>query len=383
MSTKKSLPIGTLIMVLIVALALLSVGYALWSETLTITGTVYTGEVDVEFSTYPEEECVDVNGIQVCPEPTEKELAAECTVEWLGPDADSNGDDGADQLVVNIVGMYPSWHCKVKFDVTNTGSVPVHVKWPVATTAIPEWVAADFSTCYQENVQLHQGDTTGICEIDIHFTNDQAPPEASGPITFGWEILAHQWNELPPPVVTDGYTTATQAASMRIKGYNSGAEYYLGPMNIPPSALPRVEANYNDFQTVTQKTYDITFAYDEVENKITSSISSPDAALEWDFDINGAPGCPVANWKVMDILIADSKTDSGVGLQNVVLGGYPLGNFAPPDGLPDALGTPGYKNWSVTGFDFSHSFLLTADMVVDGYIGNEAIKVQFTVGCLP
>ena len=44
---KKSLPIGTMFMVLVIALALLGVGYALWSETLTIPGSVQTGEVDV------------------------------------------------------------------------------------------------------------------------------------------------------------------------------------------------------------------------------------------------------------------------------------------------------------------------------------------------
>jgi hypothetical protein len=36
----------------------------------------------------------------------------------------------------------------------------------------------------------------------------------------------------------------------------------------------------------------------------------------------------------------------------------------------------------VTGFDFSQSFQVTADLVVDGYNGNESIKVEFNVGCL-
>ena len=50
MKRKKALPIGTIFMILVIALAFLGVGYALWSETLTISGTVSTGEVDVEFS---------------------------------------------------------------------------------------------------------------------------------------------------------------------------------------------------------------------------------------------------------------------------------------------------------------------------------------------
>ncbi len=72
MSIRKKLPVGTMFLVLVIALAFLGVGYALWSETLTISGTVTTGEVDVEFSQHPVEECVDVNGVLTCPEPPEK-----------------------------------------------------------------------------------------------------------------------------------------------------------------------------------------------------------------------------------------------------------------------------------------------------------------------
>lgn len=198
MFSKKALPVGTMFMVLVIALALLGVGYALWSETLTIEGSVQTGEVDVQFSTYDPVECVDDNGTLTCPEPAEKADAANCTVEWLGPDGDSQGDDGSDLLKVTVTGMYPSYHCKVRFDVTSTGNVPVHVWLPEATGTIPEWVAADFD-CYEDGVQLHQGDSTGVCAIDIHFTNDQAPEENSGPFTFGWTILATQFNEDPAP----------------------------------------------------------------------------------------------------------------------------------------------------------------------------------------
>ena len=190
-------------LVLVIALAAVGVGYALWSETLTIQGTVQTGEVDVEFSQHPVEECVDVAGVGDClPEVTDdwdKSAAADCSVEWLGSEGeDPSLDNGANLLQVSVTGMYPSYHCKVNFDVTSTGNVPVHVWQPEPTGDIPEWVATDFD-CYEDGVQLHQGGTTGICTIDIHFTNDTAPEENSGPYTFGWTILATQWNEDPAP----------------------------------------------------------------------------------------------------------------------------------------------------------------------------------------
>jgi hypothetical protein len=199
MYSKKALPVGTMFLVLVIALALLGVGYALWSETLTIQGTVQTGEVDVEFSTHPVEECIDINGVLTCPEPLEKADAANCTVEFLGGETDPNGDNGANLLQVTVTGMYPSYHCKVGFDVTSTGNVPVHVWLPEATGDIPAWVATNFEDCYTAGIQLHEGQSTGLCTMDIHFTNDQAPPENSGPITFGWTILATQFNEDPAP----------------------------------------------------------------------------------------------------------------------------------------------------------------------------------------
>ena len=192
----------------------LGVGYALWSETLTIQGTVQTGEVDVEFSTHPVEECIDINGVLTCPEPPEKADAANCTVEFLGGETDPNGDNGANLLQVTVTGMYPSYHCKVGFDVTSTGNVPVHVWLPEATGDIPAWVATNFEDCYTAGIQLHEGQSTGLCTMDIHFTNDQAPPENSGPITFGWTILATQFNEDPAPpleiitVTSGGLTSA-------------------------------------------------------------------------------------------------------------------------------------------------------------------------------
>src|SRR3989304_5319431 len=49
MRASRSLPIGTLFMVLVIALASLGVGYGLWSRTLLIRGVVNTGDVSSVF----------------------------------------------------------------------------------------------------------------------------------------------------------------------------------------------------------------------------------------------------------------------------------------------------------------------------------------------
>lgn len=179
------------------------------------------------------------------------------------------------------------------------------------------------------------------------------------------------------PTVTPGAPDWTKGAGVRYKGYNTGGEIFLGPM-LPPSALPRVEAEYNEFQTVGKKTYTVFFSFDAEENKITAFITYPYVTLEYDFDALEEPGCPASEWDAMEILVRDSRTDSGVALQNVYLESYSLGDF----GMVDRTGTPGWQNWTVAGFDFSQSFIVFADLVVDGFNGNESIKIEFNVGCL-
>jgi hypothetical protein len=195
--SKKALPVGTMFLVLVIALSVLGVGYALWSETLTIEGNVQTGEVDVAIADATVAECVDVNGVLTCPEPAAKADAANCTIEGVGSTV--QGDDGTSLLKVTVTGMYPSYHCKVNFKVKSLGNVPVHVWLPEAVGTIPEWVATNFENCYTDGTQLHQNQSTSACTMDLHFTNAQAPVENSGPYTFSWTILATQWNEDPVP----------------------------------------------------------------------------------------------------------------------------------------------------------------------------------------
>ncbi len=199
--SKKALPFGTMFLVLVIALSVMGVGYALWSETLTIQGNVQTGEVDVAIADATVAECVDVNGVLTCPEPAAKADAANCTIAYGG--STEQGDDGASLLKVTVTGMYPSYHCKVDFKVKSLGNVPVHVWLPEAVGTIPEWVSTNFENCYADGTQLHQNQSTNACTMDLHFTNDTAPLENSGPYTFSWNILATQWNEDPSAPIYD------------------------------------------------------------------------------------------------------------------------------------------------------------------------------------
>jgi hypothetical protein len=196
----KRLPLTMLAMLLIVLLAGLGVAYGLWSETLTIDGTVKTGNVDVEFTNVSlEEKVVDYFwdgpfGTEK-PEPSEKASAANCYYR-----IDNQGKDN-ETLVIWTEGAYPSWRCYVHFDVKSTGSVPVHVFEPKLISQqdddLPEAFWCDFGTQTSSQVpkykQLHTEQAL-TCHIKIHFHNNEGIQENSR-YTFKYTITAKQWNE--------------------------------------------------------------------------------------------------------------------------------------------------------------------------------------------
>ena len=370
----KTNKIGVLFLVTALALAGVGTSYAMWSEIITIDGSVTAGSLDIEWSLegYDDDE---IDG-----KDDTSSIAAYLT------------DDGV--LHVELYGVYPCINYWVDFDVHSVGTVPVHF---ALTCTPPELFDSEIIKIIPDDgyallygydaagnyigTQLHQ-DEHWYGRLNFHITNelwtDVLVPLGwyqGGTFSFEIELMGHQYNECPEdqpfsdPVVTPGEPDwNSKAAGVRYKGFNSGGEIYLGPMT-SGSATPRVETNYNDFGTAGQKTYQLTFSYDNVENEITTSITSPDANLAFDFDTDGSPGSDPSTWDAMEIVVRDSRSDSGAALENVMLDAYALGDFA----TVDKAGTPGWQQWTVTGFDFTQSFTVTADLVVDGYNGNEAI----------
>lgn len=178
------------------------------------------------------------------------------------------------------------------------------------------------------------------------------------------------------PSVSPGYSGLTEAAGVRYRGNSSGNEIYLG---IPDLGVGgnRVETSYpNVYANWQDGTYAITFSFVADENKIVTTIDDGNGdskSLEYDFDDFLAPGCPVTAWNTMDINVVDRLTTGELAFNNAFLNEFPLGNFD----------DEGWKNWTVSGFDFSQSFTVSGDMVVQGWTGSETNKLQIVVGCLP
>jgi len=105
MSARKTLPIGIIVMILMMALAALGVGYAWWTEQLTATGTIQTGSIDVQMESisYSTVDPLDI---------------ATCSSKLSG--------DGK-SMTITIGNAYPGYVCMIDFKLTNHGSVPAKI----------------------------------------------------------------------------------------------------------------------------------------------------------------------------------------------------------------------------------------------------------------
>ena len=138
--------IGLLALALVLALGSLGVGFALWSETLYIEGTVETGTLDAEWS---------FEGYD------DSEIAGK---DYSYAYAYLSGD----WLYVYVYNAYPCIDYYVYFDVHNIGSIPFHI-CPIVCdfTGFPGTV--EISAI--EPFQVHPGDKA-YGTITIHLTND-------------------------------------------------------------------------------------------------------------------------------------------------------------------------------------------------------------------
>lgn len=182
------------------------------------------------------------------------------------------------------------------------------------------------------------------------------------------------------PTITPGQDPGfVTGSALRIKGAN-GPDVYLG-VNIGDGPPNRVQADAGN--PLPSGTYPIRFAFDPAENAVT--LTGPGAVnLTYDFDVLLQPGCATSGWNALVISPRDSRTDGGIGLQNVVLNGTDaLGGFPRPAGAIDVAGAPGQENTTISGIDLSGGFVLEGDLQVQNLNANEALRLEIRAGCIP
>jgi len=225
--------VGLISLVLVLALGALGVGYAAWTDTLTITGTVATGEVDWEFGTcslLDENEPIDPGGDY--PPIGEPDYTCDDGFPWNGAQnayywkLDKNvawgeqlitdNEDGTNHLLeVTLHNAYPCYFNSLSFYPRNTGTIPIKINHVVVkgtmagdviVTSAGSLHRFDFNADGQADFEIQWGDNFGT-----QIEPGGAPPEISfwmhvlqpcpqnllDEFTFTIEVVCVQWDEYP------------------------------------------------------------------------------------------------------------------------------------------------------------------------------------------
>mgnify|MGYP005858980515 CR=1 FL=1 len=175
MNGKRTLPFGLLTIAVVLALALMGIAYAWWDETLTINGTVQTGEVDVAFQNASD----DDEGT----DPGYDKDVADCEVEVA--------EDG-NSMTITIRNGYPSYTCTVSYEFFNAGTIPV--KLYSITETIPDELTVD-QTGPGVGYQLDAGHSV-TATLAIH-VDQEAEENTDYSLSKSFEWV--QWNEYEGP----------------------------------------------------------------------------------------------------------------------------------------------------------------------------------------
>lgn len=235
---KGFLPTGVLFMLLVVALAAIGVGYALWYKVLTIDGTVNTGSVHAKFiAAFTDDDdvvnnvdkdptdlddCEDIGGVDM-----DGDGLTSCDPKESGADADrwdkdvARCDAGIDPDDPNVAwvtktNVYPSYYCTAWFEIENDGTVPVKiasatVNGQPVTPSVPTPFDLDNADGDNDNstgadVEIHLTGLDEECQqiepdeivqmdIDQHILQDAPQGDT---LSYTVEVQLNQWNEPCP-----------------------------------------------------------------------------------------------------------------------------------------------------------------------------------------
>lgn len=174
--------IGVLFLVLMVGMAAVGASYALWSKTITLTGTVATGAVGMEWSPFTTNDELGPDPYWGIGDNSEGKDVASCTVA-----VDPNDPT---KILVTIDNAYPYYSCTVTGDVTNTGTIPIKVYFDENLIA-PGLDIVTTGGFALDGTQVHPTeDIVGGYQINV-----RQDAEQGATLTFGVTVEGRQWNE--------------------------------------------------------------------------------------------------------------------------------------------------------------------------------------------
>lgn len=177
--------IGLICMALVLALGVMGAGLAFWNETLTISGTVATGELDIEFT---ECTCSDTDtdmangGEVVC------DLTDDGDTEPTGSLADMS------KATITISNAYPSYTATCLLTVHNNGTIPAKVKLVEVSCDTQLTVSYSLdSSSYTPGTWVDLAvSESKVFDIVVH-VNDTA--EELSTYTFSAQVIGNQFND--------------------------------------------------------------------------------------------------------------------------------------------------------------------------------------------
>jgi hypothetical protein len=222
--------LGFIALALVTVLATLGIGFSMWSQTITITGNVNTGNVTLQVSNYTGTMAYkDASGNLIFFQgslPMGTTPAAPGGSEWGTSYAyvhDVNGNvinqpyscTSNLGLIVTLTywnlfpvptavgaGTFKTWDAD--FDITNTGSIPVKLEigptsitnTPTSTAGMPNIAVSykDAQNVVVASAEGYQLEPNGVVHVMISLTVDESTVQSYNG-TFSLKISGVQWNE--------------------------------------------------------------------------------------------------------------------------------------------------------------------------------------------
>ena len=234
---KKINKIAAVFIVSIFALSGVGMAYAAWTDTITITGTVDTGELCWKLGTvsmldmfepinyggdfpvpeaYADYTCFP--GFVFNEELQEDYWHLDKNVGWGDyKRVDTSGDGSYDTVFVWLNNTYPCYFNEIRMYLRNCGTIPLKFNnivisdtngnsfyidsgTPIITLDLNDNGIPDFEIQWNDNDfgdQLEPGDRSDEWSLWTHVLQDEDPAFQSGSFGFSITLTAVQWNEYP------------------------------------------------------------------------------------------------------------------------------------------------------------------------------------------
>lgn len=186
-----------------------------------------------------------------------------------------------------------------------------------------------------------------------------------------------QWPAQEPElIVTEGAPELTGAGGARFRSFGNtgGEELYVGIHDLGVAGN-RSASNLTWSSPGTQS---FSVSYDTGTDDLTGTVGATIVVYN-DLSTNLPGGCTIPGLNTMHLQVVARDDDTTVEVDNLEVDGLPaVGSFLSVGNSDE------WKDWTITGADFTDGFTITGDINLTGAFGisQELSKVQILVGCI-